>query len=53
NDEIIHQLELKLQKLEESIKKYERFLDETKTEIENLDKDMTVKTQAASLSTIN
>ncbi|CAF1350201.1 unnamed protein product, partial [Rotaria sp. Silwood1] len=41
NDEIIHQLELQLQKLEESIKKYERFSDETKTEIENLNKDMT------------
>ncbi|CAF1128556.1 unnamed protein product [Rotaria sp. Silwood1] len=47
NEELIRQLELQLQKLEESIKKYERFSDETKTEIDNINKDMTVKKQAA------
>ncbi|CAF2471066.1 unnamed protein product [Rotaria sp. Silwood2] len=47
NEELIHQLELQLQKLEESIKKYERFSNETKTDIDNINKDMTVKKQAA------
>ncbi|CAF3032506.1 unnamed protein product [Rotaria socialis] len=47
NEELIRQLELQLQKLEESIKKYEQFSDEKKTEIDNINKDMTVKKQAA------
>ncbi|CAF2148333.1 unnamed protein product [Rotaria magnacalcarata] len=47
NEELIRQLELQLQKLEESIKKYDRFSDEKKTEIDNINKDMTVKKQAA------
>ncbi|UJR30176.1 hypothetical protein I4U23_017716 [Adineta vaga] len=47
NEELIHQLESQLQKLEESIKKYEKFSDETKIEIDNINKDLTVKKQAA------
>lgn len=64
NEDLIRQLEIQLQKLEESIKKvneenrlnkfdfildfqYEKFSEETKTEIETLNKDMSVKKQAA------
>ncbi|CAF0980785.1 unnamed protein product [Adineta steineri] len=47
NEELIRELELQLQKLEESIKKYERFSDEKQTEIDEINKNMTVKKQAA------
>jgi hypothetical protein len=40
NEDLIRQLEIQIQKLEESIKKYEKFSDETKAEIETLNKDV-------------